>query len=63
MNWRKSSFSNGSGTQCVELAETGDGQVAIRNSNRIDDGVLIFDRSAIGDLVQAIKAGELDDLA
>jgi hypothetical protein len=63
MKWRKSSFSNGGDSQCVELAETDDGQIAMRNSNRIEDGMIVFNRSAIRDLVQRVKAGELDDLA
>jgi len=58
--WRKSSYSNNS-NNCVELAETTDG-IAMRNSRDPAGTVLHFDRTALQALIQAVKAGELDDL-
>jgi hypothetical protein len=40
-SWRKSSYSN-SGANCVEVAETRSGMVAVRDSRNPDDGALTF---------------------
>jgi hypothetical protein len=40
-SWRKSSYSN-SGANCVEIAETRSGKVAVRDSRNPDDGALTF---------------------
>lgn len=60
--WRKSSYSNG-GTNCVEFAALGGGEVAVRNSREPDGTVLNFPRSAIKHLIEGAKDGEFDDLA
>lgn len=42
--WRKSSFSGGggnSGGECVEVATTHDGRIAIRDSKNRDQGLII----------------------
>lgn len=57
--WRKSSFS-GPG-ECVVVAELG-GEVALRNSNRPDEGALVFGRRELAAWVAGIKTGEFDDL-
>ncbi|BDT91995.1 DUF397 domain-containing protein [Nocardia beijingensis] len=59
--WRKSSFSNASGN-CVEVAETANGQVAVRNSRDPEGGVLIYTRPEIDAFVRGAKAGEFDYL-
>lgn len=59
--WRKSSYSGQAG-QCVELKPDGN-LVAVRNSRDPQGAVLRFERGAIGDLLAAVKNGELDDLA
>ena len=58
--WRVSSFTNQG--NCVELAPTVSG-VALRNSNARDAGTLVVDRAALGTVLDAARAGALDDLA
>ncbi|BBG01375.1 uncharacterized protein DUF397 [Pseudonocardia autotrophica] len=61
LNWRKSVRSGQQGN-CVELAVTGEG-IAVRNSRDPHGTVLAFSAAGIGDLLNSIKNGELDDLA
>lgn len=60
-SWRKSSYS-GEGN-CVELANTPDGGVAIRNSRFPTAGVVEFTRAEIEAFLLGAKAGEFDDMA
>lgn len=59
LTWRKSSFSPDS--SCVELADAGRA-VAVRNSNHPDAGTLRLPRTALAGWLDAVKAGDLDDL-
>lgn len=59
--WRRSSACS-EGSNCVEVAPCGNG-VAVRDSKRPDGAVLVFDRGAFAGLLDAVKAGEFDDLA
>lgn len=59
--WIKSSYSAHNGN-CVEMAELGDGRIAVRNSNHPDAGVLFFTRAELLAWVQGAKAGEFDGL-
>ncbi|MEV1293673.1 DUF397 domain-containing protein [Pseudonocardia sp. NPDC049635] len=61
LTWRKSVRSGQQGN-CVELAVTGGG-IAVRNSRDPHGTVLEFSAAGIGDLLDSIKNGELDDLA
>jgi Domain of unknown function (DUF397) len=60
--WRKSSFSGGSGGSCMEIAfvpgskEGSDRVIAMRDSGRPDDPVLIFTPGRMGGL-HARRAG------
>lgn len=64
--WRKSSYSNGTGGSCVEIATLsghfrGIGHtVAVRDSKDPDGPVLTFTGSAWYDFTARIKTGELD---
>lgn len=59
---RKSSFSPNN--NCVELFRTTDADVvAVRNSNDHAQGALFVRRSGLGELIEGVKAGELDHLA
>ncbi|HEX5142939.1 MAG TPA: DUF397 domain-containing protein [Mycobacterium sp.] len=60
--WRISSFSGNNGT-CVQVATLPDGRIAVRNSNRPDDGVVLFTASEMTAWIHGVKAGEFDDLA
>jgi hypothetical protein len=59
VRWRKSSFSTTG--ECVVVAEAG-GEVALRNSNRPDEGTLLVERGGIANWIAGVKAGEFDDL-
>ncbi|MGV9381432.1 DUF397 domain-containing protein [Nonomuraea sp. NPDC003707] len=74
MTWRKSSFSNGTGGNCVEVAlleadrygaehKAGLGPlIAIRDSKDPDGPKLYFTRSEFAAFRYAIMAGEFEDL-
>lgn len=57
--WRTSSFTDTG--QCVEVVHDG-GEIALRNSNRPDAGVIHFTGSEMAAWVAGCKAGEFDDL-
>ncbi|MFD0409962.1 DUF397 domain-containing protein [Kitasatospora sp. NPDC127116] len=49
LTWRKSSYSGGSSTECVEIAETT--EVFVRDSKDPQGPNLTFEREAWGDFV------------
>ncbi|MDQ2882244.1 MAG: DUF397 domain-containing protein [Actinomycetota bacterium] len=59
--WRISSFSGNNGT-CVQVAALPDGRIAVRNSNRPDDGIVLFTPAEMTAWIHGVKAGEFDDL-
>lgn len=60
--WRKSSFSS-QGSDCVEMADLGEGAVGIRDSKLGDASpVLTFTRLELGAWLAGAQAGEFDDL-
>ncbi|MGW3470142.1 DUF397 domain-containing protein [Saccharopolyspora sp. NPDC000995] len=57
-SWRKSSYSGGGGVgggNCVEVAWTTDGRLAIRDSKAPKVGVLLFTRTQADSLMQGLK--------
>ena len=56
--WRKSTYSNGSGGNCVEVADLPNGR-AVRDSKHPEAPILVFTREAWRAFVQSIEAGEL----
>jgi hypothetical protein len=60
-HWRTSSFSGNNGT-CVEVATLPDGHIAVRNSNRPHEGVVLFTRAEMNAWISGVKAGEFDDV-
>ena len=56
--WRKSTYSNGSGGNCVEVADLPSGR-AVRDSKQPDGPILVFTREGWQAFVQGIQAGEL----
>ena len=56
--WRKSSYSQGGGNNCVEVAAVA-GAVAIRDSKDPDGPAHVVSPAAFGALLGQIKRGEL----
>jgi hypothetical protein len=56
--WLKSSHSGTNG--CVEVADLGDGNIAVRNSKRPEEGHILFTRHEIDAFVRGVVAGEFD---
>ncbi|CNF73899.1 Domain of uncharacterised function (DUF397) [Mycobacterium tuberculosis] len=60
VHWRKSSRSDSSGGDCVEVGGDGVSVVAVRDSKDPDGPMLVFDRAAFGALVRDIRVGRRD---
>ncbi|MFC5147621.1 DUF397 domain-containing protein [Streptomyces aureoversilis] len=58
--WFKSSYSNGTGGECLEAAFTADGTAVIRDSKQPVGAVLAFSYAAWGGFVVGIRGGKLD---
>lgn len=59
--WRKSSRSNTSGGECVEVARlSASGAVGVRDSKNVAAGHLVLTPVAFGELVDRIKRGDLE---
>lgn len=56
--WRKSSYSNGNGGQCVEVARNLPGTVAVRDSKDPRGPELIFRPDQWAAFISGIKAGD-----
>jgi hypothetical protein len=56
--WRKSSYSNGNGGQCVEVARNLPGVVAVRDSKDPGGPKLIFEPAQWAAFTSGVKAGE-----
>lgn len=55
--WRKSSYSNGTGGECVEVADGLTGVVPVRDSKVEDGPVLVVSAAAWAPFVAALKGG------
>lgn len=60
MNWRKSSYSNGEETMCVEVARTDDRRIATRDSKNPHGPILEYDSFDWASFLVDIKAGRHD---
>ena len=56
--WRKSSYSNANGGQCVEVARNLPGAVAVRDSKDPAGPGLIFEPDPWAAFISGIKAGD-----
>ncbi|MFB7909535.1 DUF397 domain-containing protein [Kitasatospora sp. NPDC056076] len=56
--WRKSTYSNGDGGQCVEVAHNYSGIVPVRDSKDPEGPSLLFPTDAWAAFVSGIKAGD-----
>ncbi|MEU0693431.1 DUF397 domain-containing protein [Streptomyces niveus] len=53
-NWRKSSYSNGDGGDCVEIADGHPGVVPVRDSKTPTGPVLLITPTAWSDFVRSV---------
>ena len=60
LRWRKSSFSSGSGGNCVEVAELPDGGRAVRHSKNSDGPTIAYTAAEWDAFLEGVKAGEFD---
>ncbi|MFH8630276.1 DUF397 domain-containing protein [Streptomyces lydicus] len=58
--WRKSSYSNGQGAECVEVADGHPGLVPVRDSKRPHGPAVAFPTSSWVSFITAVKNGELE---
>jgi hypothetical protein len=58
--WQKSTFSNGQGGDCIEVASNLPGVVAVRDSKNRSGPALAFTPSAWAEFLAGVKSGELD---
>ena len=54
--WRKSSYSNTNGGECVEIAENGPHLVPVRDSKNPHGPILVVPAAAWADFVNSLKA-------
>jgi hypothetical protein len=58
--WRKSSYSNGNGGDCVEVADLNGGARAVRDSKDPAGGYLMFTGVEWAAFTAGVRAGEFD---
>lgn len=58
--WRKSSFSNGTGGDCVEVADLSHGGRAVRDSKDRSGPALIFTSAEWAAFTAGVRNGEFD---
>lgn len=58
--WRKSSYSNGNGGNCVEVADLTDGGRAVRDSKNPHGPALVFTRAEWAAFTAGVRASEFD---
>jgi hypothetical protein len=54
--WRKSSYSDGGGTNCVEVADNCPGTVPVRDSKNPEGPVLVFGAGSWASFVNGVKS-------
>ncbi|MFF8788474.1 DUF397 domain-containing protein [Streptomyces sp. NPDC015125] len=57
--WRKSSYSNSDGGQCIEVSDDFPALVPVRDSKRPHGPALLFNASTWSFFVTAVKSGRL----
>ncbi|MFG2832852.1 DUF397 domain-containing protein [Streptomyces sp. NPDC048434] len=56
--WRKSSYSNGEGAECIEVADGMPGTVPVRDSKNPTGPALAFPADGWASFITAVKSGE-----
>ncbi|MBB5121471.1 hypothetical protein AF335_14080 [Streptomyces eurocidicus] len=59
LQWVKSSYSGGAGTECVEMARTTDRMTAVRDSKGAGRPVLTFSCTAWAEFVEGVRRGAI----
>ncbi|MCF6523091.1 DUF397 domain-containing protein [Streptomyces sp. JJ36] len=57
--WRKSSYSNGDGAECLEVADGHPGAVPVRDSKVPQGPALVFPAGGWAAFVTAVRSGDL----
>ncbi|MEZ0115437.1 hypothetical protein ABH920_009476 [Catenulispora sp. EB89] len=60
LNWTKATASNGTGGNCLEVAQLPNHHVAVRDSKHPEQQYLIFTQPEFSAFVDGAKAGEFD---
>lgn len=60
LTWRKSSFSSGSGGNCVEVAKLPDGGTAVRHSKDPDGPTIAYSANEWKAFLEGVRAGEFE---
>lgn len=60
--WRKSSYSNGDGGACIEVADGFSGVVPVRDSKNPGGPALVFSAYGWTSFVSAVRSGEIPAL-
>jgi len=60
LTWRKSSFSSGSGGNCVEVTTLPDGGAAVRHSKNPGGPMIAYTAAEWTAFLEGVKAGEFD---
>lgn len=58
-SWRKSSYSNGEGGECVEVADGCPGTVPVRDSKNPHGPAVVFPTDAFSTFVSAVQRGTI----
>ncbi|MFF8310787.1 DUF397 domain-containing protein [Streptomyces lydicus] len=58
--WRKSSYSNGEGAECIEVVDGLPGAVPVRDSKNPHGPALVFPIGRWSSFIAAVKTGELE---
>ncbi|MFD6434853.1 DUF397 domain-containing protein [Streptomyces venezuelae] len=61
ISWRKSSYSNSDGGQCVEVSDDFAAVVPVRDSKAPHGPVLVFPAADWASFVSALRGGQLGD--
>ncbi len=60
VTWHKSSYSNGAGGDCVEIAKLAEGSPAVRDSKNPTGQALVFTAAEWVAFTAGVRAGEFD---
>lgn len=59
--WRKSSYSNGQGAECIEVSDSNPGLVPVRDSKNPQGPACVFLEASWSSFITAVKSGEISN--